>query len=643
MTLGRSLDRSPSIRGPRVARGDGGQADSARVALINMPFALVDRPSIQCGLLKAALMAHGHRADVHYFNLDLAATIGPAAYLPLSRLRANILIGEWLFSAAAFGTDIEEDKYVGVRPALTSFCDEVGITFDELRRARLQTLPEWIAQCATSVTWSDYTVVGFTSTFEQNNASFALAKAIKAASPSVPIVFGGANFDGDMGKEYVRALPFIDYAVIGEGDLVFPEMVARIARGLDPIGLRGVVGRAGGSVVGEYPASVVTDMDAVPDPDYDDYFERLARLGTTAVYGTDASPLILFESSRGCWWGQKQHCTFCGLNANGMTYRAKSAANAIEQLRRLSTRHQLVHFEAVDNILDYRYIDQVCAPLARERLDFRFFYEVKANLKREQLRTMAEAGIREIQPGIESLSSHVLTLMRKGTTMLHNIRCLKWSMYYGIRVYWNILTGFPGETEDDYRTQAEVLPLLRHLQPPTNCGRIWLERFSPYFFDDVFPIKNVRPLEAYRFAYPGSSLDLDAIAYFFEYDMAGTLPDEFHVDLHGAIASWKDAWSASTKPTLAYQRAPGWIRIIDTRGGERERTVFEGIAAAVYEACTETDRTVGQLHEALATQKGGPVAAEQIQTVLDAFCAKGYAICDSGKYFSLALPLNRTW
>ncbi len=39
---------------------------------------------------------------------------------------------------------------------------------------------------------------------------------------------------------------------------------------------------------------------------------------------------VPYETSRGCWWGQKKHCTFCGLNPLGMNYRAKSPERAVE-------------------------------------------------------------------------------------------------------------------------------------------------------------------------------------------------------------------------------------------------------------------------------------------------------------------------
>ena len=86
------------------------------------------------------------------------------------------------------------------------------------------------------IDWSRYTAVGFTSTFEQNTAAFAMARAIKERYPGIVDLFGGANFDGTMGREYVRSLHFIDYAVIGEGDKVLPQIVNRLAQGEEPLG-----------------------------------------------------------------------------------------------------------------------------------------------------------------------------------------------------------------------------------------------------------------------------------------------------------------------------------------------------------------------------------------------------------------------
>jgi radical SAM superfamily enzyme YgiQ (UPF0313 family) len=106
--------------------------------------------------------------------------------------------------------------------------------FDQLCRLRNEVFPPIVDQWAKKIAWQDYNIVG-TSTFEQNTPALALARPIKENQPKITIVFGGANFDGGMGKEYIRALPFIDYVVVGEGDESFPQLVDCIARGADAL------------------------------------------------------------------------------------------------------------------------------------------------------------------------------------------------------------------------------------------------------------------------------------------------------------------------------------------------------------------------------------------------------------------------
>jgi ribosomal peptide maturation radical SAM protein 1 len=614
---------------------------SARIALVNMPFVTAGRPSIQCGLLKSAVVSAGYDADVFYLNLELASEIGAKLYDDISNGSRNQLIGEWLFSGSMF-EDLPQDVEYLEACRLNATLESWGIDSALLCRLRNEVVPSWVDRWATEVDWGRYMAVGFTTSFEQNNASFALARRIKERYPEVVILFGGANFDGTMGKEYIRALPFIDFGVAGEGDKVLPEILACLDRGESPLRLRGLIGRLDGKVIDNGLAPKIEDMDSLPDPDYDDYFATLYRLGSKVVLG-DASPQILVETSRGCWWGEKQHCTFCGLNGNSMKFRSKTPLFAMAQLERLSTRYSINTFEAVDNIIDYHYIENFCGPLSEQRFDYRIFYEVKSNLNLHQLRTMKRAGINRIQPGIESLSSHVLALMRKGVTMLRNVRLLKWSHYYGIQVYWNILTGFPGETVEDYVEQNRVINLLRHLPPPVGATRIWLERFSPYFFDRSFPVSDVRPLGAYRFIYPEEKINLDEVAYYFDYEIGETLPDTEHRELRDHVRQWRKVWANQPRPSLIYQRSPGWIQIADRRSEEVATHLFTDWEADIYELCGETERSPEWIARHLAEHNRKDVSKEQVQGALDSFCKLGLMLEEKKLFLSLALPINRNW
>jgi ribosomal peptide maturation radical SAM protein 1 len=619
-----------------------GSSAGARVALVNMPFAGANRPSIQCGLLKAVLVRAGHAVDVHYLNVELAVELGHEAYAELADLRADHLLGEWLFGAAAFGPRHDEDDYRRAHPSLEQTCEHLGRSFHDLKRLRNELLPAVIERWSTSIDWSAYSIVGFTSTFEQNVASLALARRIKALHPAVAIVLGGANYDGEMGPEYVRAFDWIDYGVVGEGDEVLPALVARLAAGESGAGLKGVAARVNGAVVDGGPAPIVRNLDALPDPDYDDFFAALGRLGRERALG-NAIPLLVFESARGCWWGEKHHCTFCGLNALGMAYRSKSPARIHGELRRLSARYRIPTFEAVDNILDMRYLEEVCRILIEQRYDYRIFYEVKANLRRDQLRTLARAGIGIIQPGIESLSTHVLKLMRKGSTMLLNVRVLKWAHYYGIKVAWNLLTGFPGETHEDYEQQGRLIPLLHHLPPPGGGGPIWLERFSPYFTDPSFPVGNVEPWAAYRFVYPPGSVDPRKIAYFFSYTMGNTVPEDVLACVHRPMDAWQKSWTSGRRPQLVYQRAPDWLQVVDQREPERPRVhSFDGFDAAVYDACSETYHTPARIGTLLRDQ-GIDAGVDRVEDALGRFSEHGLVLEEDSQYLGLALPVNPNW
>ena len=605
-----------------------------------MPFASARMPSIQLGLLKAIAERAGFPTDCHYLNLDLAAELGAKRYEALCEHRGH-LTGEWLFSVAAFGEEASSDteEYFRRFPEERDWALEVNMSDDYLAALRSDTLPEFIRTCRDSIDWGAYDVVGFSSMFQQNVSSLALAQALKAKFPHITIVFGGANMEDEMGGEVARAFPYVDYVVVGEGDAAFPALLAVLSGDGDVSGLRGVVYRSEQGTSPTRQAAPVVNLDSLPTPNYDDCYRHAADLGVIL------EALVPFESSRGCWWGEKHHCTFCGLNGLGMGYRVKTPARLMSELDELIRRHHITFFQATDNILDMKYIEDVFVAVADRRLDCSFFYEVKANLKREQLAMLYRGGLRSIQPGIESLSTHVLQLMRKGSTMLQNVRLLKWARYYGMRVAWNLICGFPGETAADYENQLRVLMLLSHLEPPNRFSRIWLERFAPYFAErETFPVHDVRPEASYELVYP-AHVAKDKIAYFFDYEMEDTLPPSAHEATHRWIAEWRARWESKQRNTLSYRRAPDAVFVDDGRHDVRGvRTyVFEGHAGRVYEYCSDTMRTTGQIVQQLSHEDGRDFSEKEVSRALAEFCDAGLMVHDNGRYLSLALPVNPNW
>jgi ribosomal peptide maturation radical SAM protein 1 len=615
-----------------------------RVALVCMPFASADRPSLQLGLVGAIAEAAGFPTDLHHFNLDLAAQLGPELYEQLCERRAH-MTGEWLFAPAAFGAEApgDEASYLAAFPGELDWVRGLGRDQGFLAALRQDVLPGFVQKCVDAVDWSQYRVVGFSSLFQQHVASLALARRIKERYPQVLVVFGGANMEGEMGLAYVNAFPFIDYAVSGEADEVFPQLLDSLRRARRHLRLPGVVARTRLGVVDGGQAPPVHDLDRLPVPRYEAYFERAEALGVARHYAPTWT--IPYESSRGCWWGQKHHCTFCGLNGQGMDYRSKRAGRVLRELTELVEKHRICSFMAVDNILDLKYVKDLFGEIERAKVDYCFFYEVKANLNREQIRGLYRGGVRRVQPGIESLSSHVLALMRKGCTMLQNVRCMKWCRYYGIGVNWNLIWGFPGETEEDYRGELDVLQAITHLEPPVGSGRIWLERFSPHFTDEAFPVRHRRPEASYLHVYPGH-VDLMKAAYFFDYQMEDTIDGSLHRATHEHVEAWRASWrDPATRHSLTYRRTAEGVLIDFDWGPERRGTYnVTGVNANIYEYCTDTIRSPGQVAEYLL-QLSPELAFElvDVREALDEFCRARLMLGEDDKYLALALPSNPNW
>jgi ribosomal peptide maturation radical SAM protein 1 len=608
-----------------------------KILLVSMPFGAMERPALGLSLLKARLTQDGIACDVRYPSFTFADLLGAEKYQWISSALPYIAFaGDWCFAETLYGP----------RPAADgSYCSEVlqktwrlGAEIIAGVQAVRAMAGKFLDHCMESIPWQDYAVVGFTSTFEQNLASLALAKRIKAAHPSIAIVFGGANWEGEMGEELHRQFSFVDYVCLGEADESFPVLAVLLLT-KTPKGValpRGIVYRENGRSLSTGRPVPVRNMDALPFPDFSDYFREWSESGASLV----AVPTVLIETSRGCWWGDKSHCTFCGLNGATLAYRSKSSARALKEMRFLSDRWQTDRIEVVDNILDMRYFSDLLPALAADGRAWEIFYEVKANLTRAQVVTLRAAGVTRIQPGIESLSDRVLKLMRKGTCGLRNVQLLKWCRELGIRVDWNILYGFPRETREDYEQMLAMLPSIEFLDPPAACGPIRMDRFSPYFeTPEEFGLTNVRPMNAYLFLYPFSNESLMRIAYHFDFDYVGDSPTGFADD----VIRFAEAWQhKAERGLLSSVRQPdGSLLLLDSRPGAAMRQVrLSGNEAEAYEFCDEFRSFAAIVQHLRQHAPSDKLTEEGVRAFLESLAANRLMLTDGRNWLSLAVRVR---
>ena len=603
-----------------------------RVLLVDLPFASAGHPSLGLGSLQATLREAGVACDVAYANVAFAREMGVARYERIALdLPHPLLAGEWAFAGCLHADDPQTaDGYVNdmLRGRWDLPDDDVELVVHARHAAA-----GFVDSCLESIDWDSYDLVGFSSSTMQNLASLALAKRVKERHPDVLIAFGGSNWDEGMGAELHRRYDFVDVAVSGEAEESLTALV-RWLRHRDTAGLRRIPGicyRSAGRTFWTGPARPVVDLEGLPLPDYDDYFDALRASGLTRRI----RPAVHAETCRGCWWAARHPCRFCGSPGCRRAYRAKSPDKVLAELRALAARPACRLVTIVDDVPSAEFFDLVLPRLATDPLRVPIFCEVRAEVKRVHIRLLAAARA-SIQPGIESLNDNILRQMRKGSRTLENIRLLRWAREEGVTPSWNFMYGVPGELPEDYQQMVELLPAIRFLQPPDACGPIRLDRFSDYASNPAaFGWHNIRPLQAYRYLYPLPEASLERIAYAFEYDWEpGREPSRYVGPLRAAVEAWQREPEAG-EPRLAAD--DGGPAIVDTRCGSRRVRRLDHLEAAVYGACADICGRSELATRLLERFPDEQLLPDRIDATLASFVAEHLMVKDGDRYLSLAL------
>ncbi|MDG5805191.1 RiPP maturation radical SAM C-methyltransferase [Streptomyces ossamyceticus] len=610
-----------------------------RVLLLNMPWSPIDLPSLALGILKRSVdeRVPGATCEVLHANLEFTDWITERTefsgedyeYFALSSYFLGC--GDWVFSSALYDD-----------PAWKT-AEFTEVMTGKLRASRMrmskqlhEIVPEFVEEIARRVADLAPDVVGLTSTFQQNTAALAAARHIKRLSPGIVTVMGGANCDAEQGAAVHRNFPFVDFVVRGEGEEAFPRLLQALRQAPDSpssalADIPGLCHRADGASVANPMPTGPMPPSAILPPDYSGYFERLAA----SVARNWVEPKLVVEGARGCWWGEKHHCTFCGLNGSFMQFRSKSPDTFYQEIMDLAERHRVLDMYVVDNILDMRYLSTVLPRIIDSGYDLRMHIEIKANMRRPQLQVLADAGLIYVQPGIESLNSRVLDLMDKGVSGCQNVRMLRDAAETGLSVSWNYLHGFPGETAEDYEPVIRQLPALEHLNPPVDLSaRIAIERFSPYFNRPELGFTGLRPEEHYLFTYDLPEEELHDLAYVFQAPERGIGPATVN-RLNDAIGAWK---KHHTDARLTHTDLGDEIVLVSRRHSFDWRTLrlTDPFAVAAFRLLDQP-HSPKALHRKLTGDPAfGDRTARDVQDLLAEWTAKGVAFTDAGQYVHIA-------
>lgn len=512
--------------------------------LVLPPFAGMERPSLGLHVLKAVAERAGLKVDIFNANVHFSSVFGENNYTGVCYAPTGDLSGEKVFAPIAFPD---------VRPQVSP---------DVLRLAEA-----WIDATAQFIASLNYRVIGCNTMFEQLACSVALLSRVKQYDSSKVTIIGGAQCEGEMAEGILSLEKQIDFVFSGESERSFVDFLNQPGESL----------RHASRIVSGTP---LNDMEGLPQPEYSSYFEQLRLMCPDSDISKGNLHWLPHEGSRGCWWGQKHHCTFCGINGMGMSYRMKSPSKLAKEIEHQFASNGCRNLLMVDNIMPHDYFDTLLPELEAKDLGLRIFYEQKANLTASRMHKISAAGINIIQPGIESLSDDLLVLMKKGVKSWQNIAALRFARIHDVYVNWNLLHSFPGDRKAHYAAIERLIPLLHHLCPPSGLNQLSIDRFSPYFdHRENYGISDVRPMAAYYDIFPAGS-DIPKLAYHFHgsYD-SDALNDKTTLEtLSKLVDDWISSWEDNPAPPVLNlaQLNDGLYLLTDTRKLSRQKFRFVG-------------------------------------------------------------------
>lgn len=521
-----------------------------RLILVSMPWALADRPSIQLGSLKAyvtRLFGSSIQVKAAHPYLDVEKVLGRSLY---RRIAERSWLGEAVYAAllhperAARCAKLFNQQWPRAEAGPIPIFEKIIRRIEEFH----ESMPLW-------GDLESAHLVGFSVCFAQLNSSLFLARAVKVRIPGVRIVFGGSLVSGHLGKSLMEVFPWIDFVVSGEGEKPLAHLLSRFLthqgssatgpilwgadsaravdevdpcrgptdeklpagpkgsgslpdgahRADDPIRAQGIFFRRKDHRIDGGGWNQLTDLDALPIPDYSDFFREARRRGD----GRTPIFTIPVESSRGCWWHtaregqpQKRACRFCNLNLQWRGYRSKEPHRIARELEELADGVKSLRFVFVDNALNPARLSETTRAIQNTGKDFHLFGEVRLPMTRRAARDLRLAGFRQIQAGIEALSDGLLRRLGKGTHVIHNVAWMRHCEEFGIENRSNLILEFPGSTPQDVRETLDVLQVVRVFRPLKGV-RFWLGEGSPMAMDPAtYGLKAVGNHPCYAALFP---------------------------------------------------------------------------------------------------------------------------------------------
>lgn len=611
-----------------------------RAAIIVPPFASRHYPSLEASQVRSAILSTGWRADVLYENHNYASFLDETLYDDIASIQRSIGVGDWICSrnlnkhGGLNKDNLDASRFDSFWSYLQSDHNYSPghLTLFELASNKFEQF---------TTTWIDqfdierYDMVLFCCKHQQLSAALTLARLLYEIHENANqlYLFGEMVNGLAEAQSVTKNCPWLSGILVNSPATVLADHIEQIFNEENVPGLlrskkdSGIESDQQWLTAYQPPSR---DGAVRFRPSFDNFYE---------TYTTDPLQTILpYQASQGCWWKDKSHCTFCGLIEEGQQYQSKSGEQVLRELLASVSESRSLEVVTADLLLDYDYFETLLPQLADLDLDLTLFFEIKSGMSRQQLKLLHDAGVTKVQIGIESFCAATLKGMKKGTTVLKNLRTLKWCRELGISVSWIYLYGFPEDNTETLNKQAALVQTIHHLAPPIAVTPVRIEKNSPMFRDpEQFGMQILSASEPYLHTFPFAADDLMLLAKEYEHKY---LDDRDPIQQAAQLITACEKWSAAHETAeLYYLRGPDFVKICDFRDSGSVVTL-DSWKVVVFDAI-DSIATINQITTQLK-QKNYQTDTGDVERMLSNLLRLGLAAEISGRYLSLVPRFNRS-
>ncbi len=249
----------------------------------------------------------------------------------------------------------------------------------------------------------------------------------------------------------------VDVAVLGEGEVTTSELLRTLETGGDLASVKGIAFTRDRQAVITERRERIANLDTLPMP----WWEGLGDLSKYLVplHGRSVVPIV---TSRGC----TGRCGFCYARAMwGGRWHPLSANKTLDTMEHvLALDDRIGGFLIIDDLFyaDPRRVRDICSGIKERGMDIVWNCEIRADLiQPELLEHMYDAGCRQVLIGVETGSPRMLEAISKGMTVETLERAAAEVHNAGIELYAMMVSGLPGETDEDARATEHLLRTIR--------------------------------------------------------------------------------------------------------------------------------------------------------------------------------------